>query len=45
MAEGVETFEEYEWLYQEGIKYFQGYYFARPEFEAFPEVTTDLYIN
>lgn len=45
MAEGVETFEEYEWLYQEGITYFQGFYFARPAFEAFPDVMSDLYIN
>ena len=45
MAEGVETFEEYEWLYHMGIIYFQGYYFARPEFEAFPDVRSDLYIK
>jgi EAL domain-containing protein (putative c-di-GMP-specific phosphodiesterase class I) len=45
MAEGVETFDEYEWLYRSGINYFQGYYFARPAFEAFPDVMSDRYIG
>lgn len=38
VAEGVEKVEEYIWLYKEGIDFFQGYYFARPEFEALPMV-------
>ena len=43
MAEGVETVREYEWLFQAGINYFQGYYFARPAFEALPEVIENRY--
>jgi EAL domain-containing protein (putative c-di-GMP-specific phosphodiesterase class I) len=43
MAEGVETVREYEWLFQAGINFFQGYYFARPAFESLPEVTENRY--
>lgn len=43
MAEGVERVQEYEWLFQAGIHYFQGYYFARPAFESLPEVVEKLY--
>jgi EAL domain-containing protein (putative c-di-GMP-specific phosphodiesterase class I) len=39
VAEGVEQAAEYRWLSQAGIKIFQGYYFARPAFEALPEVS------
>lgn len=45
VAEGVESGEEYEWLYREGIKFFQGFYFAKPGFEFFPEVMSDRYIS
>ena len=38
VAEGVETIEEYTWLQNAGVDIFQGYYFARPAFEAFPNV-------
>jgi EAL domain-containing protein (putative c-di-GMP-specific phosphodiesterase class I) len=38
VAEGVERVEEYAWLNKEGIDFFQGYYFARPAFEALPTV-------
>ncbi|GHC27808.1 diguanylate phosphodiesterase [Kushneria pakistanensis] len=38
VAEGVETLEEARWLYQQGIMRHQGYYYARPAFEALPEV-------
>jgi EAL domain-containing protein (putative c-di-GMP-specific phosphodiesterase class I) len=38
VAEGVEKIEEYVWLYKEGIDFFQGFYFARPAFEALPIV-------
>ena len=38
VAEGVEKVEEYTWLYKEGIYLFQGFYFARPAFEALPIV-------
>lgn len=30
LAEGVETAEEYHWLFQHGCRHFQGYYFSRP---------------
>ena len=38
VAEGVETAEEYGWLHNAGVDIFQGYYFARPAFEALPLV-------
>ncbi len=37
IAEGVETLSEYRTLHDLGIDLFQGYLFARPAFEAFPE--------
>jgi len=38
LAEGIETLEEYHWLKDLGIELMQGYLFAKPEFEALPEV-------
>ena len=38
IAEGIETEEEYEWLASQGIRLFQGYLFAKPGFESFPQV-------
>lgn len=38
VAEGVETVDEYAWFEGEGIRLFQGYLFARPGFEALPDV-------
>jgi EAL domain-containing protein (putative c-di-GMP-specific phosphodiesterase class I) len=38
VAEGVESAAEYHWLNEAGISIFQGYYFARPAFEALPDV-------
>jgi EAL domain-containing protein (putative c-di-GMP-specific phosphodiesterase class I) len=38
VSEGVETAGEYHWLREAGVSFFQGYYFARPEFEALPDV-------
>jgi EAL domain-containing protein (putative c-di-GMP-specific phosphodiesterase class I) len=38
IAEGVESAGEYHWLHEAGIIIFQGYYFARPAFEALPDV-------
>lgn len=38
VAEGVETLEEASWLYRQGIMRHQGYYYARPAFEALPEI-------
>ena len=39
IAEGVETLAEYRVLRDLGIRLFQGYLFARPAFEALPDVT------
>ncbi len=39
IAEGVETLKELEVLLDIGISYFQGYLFAKPAFEALPEVS------
>lgn len=36
IAEGVEAYDDFEWLWNAGARLFQGYLFARPEFEAFP---------
>ena len=38
IVEGVETAQECKTLYDIGFRYFQGYYFAFPAFEALPEV-------
>ncbi|MGA2503560.1 MAG: EAL domain-containing protein [Anaerolineales bacterium] len=43
VAEGVEQAAEYRWLSQAGVKIFQGYYFARPAFEALPDVSFKAY--
>jgi EAL domain-containing protein (putative c-di-GMP-specific phosphodiesterase class I) len=43
VAEGVETAAEYRWLYHSGVGIFQGYYFARPAFEALPDVAECLF--
>jgi EAL domain-containing protein (putative c-di-GMP-specific phosphodiesterase class I) len=43
VAEGVEHAAEYRWLSQAGVQIFQGYYFARPAFEALPEVSNKAY--
>ncbi len=38
IAEGVETHPEYLWFANQGVRLFQGYLFAKPGFQAFPEV-------
>jgi EAL domain-containing protein (putative c-di-GMP-specific phosphodiesterase class I) len=43
VAEGVETAGEYHWLREAGINIFQGYFFARPAFEALPDVANRVY--
>ena len=43
IAEGVEKAEEYHWLREAGIHFFQGFYFARPVFEALSDVSPSLY--
>jgi EAL domain-containing protein (putative c-di-GMP-specific phosphodiesterase class I) len=42
VAEGVETAGEYHWLREAGVNLFQGFYFARPAFEALPDVAYGL---
>ena len=39
IAEGVETAAEARWFHTNGVDLMQGYYFARPAFEALPEVS------
>lgn len=43
IAEGVETIEEFQFIRDQGVALFQGYYFAKPQFEALPEVDPALY--
>ena len=43
VAEGVESAGEYHWLSEAGVSMFQGYYFARPAFEALPDVSNKVY--
>lgn len=43
IAEGVETYEEYSFLQSLGIELFQGFYFAKPEFEGLAHVQPDAY--
>jgi EAL domain-containing protein (putative c-di-GMP-specific phosphodiesterase class I) len=38
VAEGVESFGEYQWLRERGVELFQGYLFAKPGFETLPAV-------
>jgi EAL domain-containing protein (putative c-di-GMP-specific phosphodiesterase class I) len=43
VAEGVENAGEYHWLREAGMSIFQGYYFARPAFEALPDVANKAF--
>jgi EAL domain-containing protein (putative c-di-GMP-specific phosphodiesterase class I) len=43
VAEGVESAGEYHWLKEAGVSIFQGYYFARPAFEALPDVANKAF--
>lgn len=38
IAEGIETREDYLYLRDKGIRYMQGYYFAKPTLERLPEI-------
>jgi EAL domain-containing protein (putative c-di-GMP-specific phosphodiesterase class I) len=38
IAEGVESFAEYTWFANQGVRLFQGYLFAKPGFQTFPAV-------
>lgn len=42
IAEGVESREEYHYLYDLGVRLFQGFYFARPVFEGQAELDAEL---
>jgi EAL domain-containing protein (putative c-di-GMP-specific phosphodiesterase class I) len=39
IAEGIERADELATLQKLGVRYFQGFLFARPAFERLPEVT------
>ena len=43
IAEGIESYEEFSLLFDLGIDLFQGYYFARPAFEALAEIPADVF--
>lgn len=43
VAEGVETVDEFHWLQDAGVRIFQGFYFARPAFEALPDVANSVF--
>jgi EAL domain-containing protein (putative c-di-GMP-specific phosphodiesterase class I) len=43
VAEGVEKAGEYYWLREAGVSIFQGFYFARPAFEALPDVANKVF--
>ena len=43
IAEGIETYEELNTLGELGVELFQGYYFARPAFQALAVVPPESY--
>lgn len=43
VAEGIENKSEYIWLKKEGVELFQGFYFAKPAFEALPKVSCSVF--
>lgn len=45
IAEGIETREECLTLADEGVTLFQGYFFARPEFEALPIIPEQIWAH
>lgn len=38
IAEGIETYEEWATLRDFGVELFQGYYFAKPQFEGVAQI-------
>lgn len=44
IAEGIETREERDTLYSQGVHLFQGYYFAKPGFECLPEIAAEAWV-
>ena len=46
IAEGIETAAYHAWLRGQGIRLFQGFFFARPQTEALPQVSfTDPFVK
>jgi EAL domain-containing protein (putative c-di-GMP-specific phosphodiesterase class I) len=45
IAEGIETREECLALADQGVRLFQGYFFARPAFEALPQIPPDVWTS
>lgn len=45
IAEGIETLEEAKTLRDLGVELFQGYYFARPAFQALAEIAPEAYFD
>lgn len=43
IAEGIETADEFQWFFDEGVTLFQGYLFGRPGFELLPPVHVPEY--
>ena len=43
IAEGIETREECLALADQGVNLFQGYFFARPQFEALPQIAPEVW--
>ena len=43
LAEGIETYEELNTLGELGVELFQGYYFAKPAFQALAIVPPESY--
>lgn len=44
VAEGIESQEERDTLYAQGVHLFQGYYFARPGFECLPQINQESFV-
>lgn len=42
LAEGIESEQEFSVLEADGIRLFQGYWFAKPAFEELPQVSAML---
>lgn len=45
IGEGVETYEELSFLQSLGVELFQGYYFAKPAFQALAKISPSAYIH
>lgn len=45
IAEGVENENDLKWLIASGITKFQGYYFAKPKFQALPEINWPKFLT